>query len=97
MLWYICFKQVAEYGEEGEVVGVIRGCVKTVTRGNSAYVKLAYVLGLRVSPRHRFYSMPLCSYVFVLLLHCTLSKNTDTDTRHDTDTDKWTLTSRHWF
>lgn len=44
---------VAEYGEEGEVVGVIRGCVKTVTRGNSAYVKLAYVLGLRVSPKHR--------------------------------------------
>ncbi|RDY06933.1 putative N-acetyltransferase HLS1, partial [Mucuna pruriens] len=43
---------VAEYGE-GEVVGVIRGCVKTVTRGNSVYVKLAYVLGLRVSPRHR--------------------------------------------
>ncbi|KAK7381512.1 hypothetical protein VNO80_00056 [Phaseolus coccineus] len=44
---------VAEYGEEGEVVGVIRGCVKTVTRGNSVYVKLAYILGLRVSPRHR--------------------------------------------
>ncbi|OIV89187.1 hypothetical protein TanjilG_25173 [Lupinus angustifolius] len=44
---------VAEYGEEGEVVGVIRGCVKTVTRGNSVYVKLAYLLGLRVSPQHR--------------------------------------------
>ncbi|XP_027344869.1 probable N-acetyltransferase HLS1 [Abrus precatorius] len=44
---------VAEYGEEGEVVGVIRGCVKTVTRRNSVYVKLAYLLGLRVSPRHR--------------------------------------------
>ncbi|XP_047166942.1 probable N-acetyltransferase HLS1 [Vigna umbellata] len=44
---------VAEYGEGGEVVGVIRGCVKTVTRGNSVYVKLAYILGLRVSPRHR--------------------------------------------
>ncbi|KAE9616325.1 hypothetical protein Lal_00017449 [Lupinus albus] len=43
---------VAEYGE-GEVVGVIRGCVKTVTRGNSVYVKLAYLLGLRVSPQHR--------------------------------------------
>ncbi|KAK4269470.1 hypothetical protein QN277_022624 [Acacia crassicarpa] len=42
---------VAEYGEE--VVGVIRGCVKTVTRGRSVYVKLAYVLGLRVSPTHR--------------------------------------------
>ncbi|CAL0308618.1 unnamed protein product [Lupinus luteus] len=44
---------VAEYGEDGEVVGVIRGCVKTVTRGNSAYVKLAYLLGLRISPQHR--------------------------------------------
>ncbi|KAL3008255.1 hypothetical protein AAZX31_07G021000 [Glycine max] len=44
---------VAEYGEEGEVVGVIRVCVKTVTRGNSVYIKLAYILGLRVSPRHR--------------------------------------------
>lgn len=45
--------QVAEYGE-AEIVGVIRGCVKTVTRGNSVYVKLAYILGLRVSPTHRF-------------------------------------------
>ncbi|KAK7836313.1 probable N-acetyltransferase HLS1 [Quercus suber] len=43
---------VAEYGE-GEIVGVIRGCVKTVTRGNSIYVKLAYILGLRVSLMHR--------------------------------------------
>ncbi|XP_020225651.1 probable N-acetyltransferase HLS1 [Cajanus cajan] len=49
--WHVML--VAEYGEDGEVVGVIRGCVKTVTRGNSVYVKLAYVLGLRVSPRHR--------------------------------------------
>ncbi|KAJ0231758.1 GNAT domain-containing protein [Hirschfeldia incana] len=44
---------VAEYGEGRKMVGVVRGCVKTVTRGNSAYVKLAYVLGLRVSPSHR--------------------------------------------
>ncbi|OMO85695.1 hypothetical protein CCACVL1_10039 [Corchorus capsularis] len=44
---------VAEYGEKKEIVGVIRGCVKTVTRGNSLYVKLAYILGLRVSPSHR--------------------------------------------
>ncbi|KAK9097180.1 hypothetical protein Sjap_022677 [Stephania japonica] len=52
--------------EEGEVVGLIRGCIKTVTCGqklsrnpnslNSAvpvYTKLAYILGLRVSPSHR--------------------------------------------
>ncbi|XP_028766433.1 probable N-acetyltransferase HLS1-like, partial [Neltuma alba] len=44
---------VAEYGEGGEVVGVIRGCVKTVTRGCSIYAKLAYLLGLRVSSTHR--------------------------------------------
>ncbi|KAK4267643.1 hypothetical protein QN277_024396 [Acacia crassicarpa] len=44
---------VAEYGEEREVVGVIRGCVKTVARGSSVYVKVAYLLGLRVSPKRR--------------------------------------------
>ncbi|XVE91210.1 hypothetical protein DITRI_Ditri20bG0136000 [Diplodiscus trichospermus] len=44
---------VAEYGRKREIVGVIRGCVKTVTRGNSVYVKLACILGLRVSPSHR--------------------------------------------
>ncbi|XP_021298418.1 probable N-acetyltransferase HLS1 [Herrania umbratica] len=44
---------VAECGEKREIVGVIRGCVKTVTRGNSVYVKLAYILGLRVSPSYR--------------------------------------------
>ncbi|XP_038694871.1 probable N-acetyltransferase HLS1 [Tripterygium wilfordii] len=44
---------VAEYGEGG-IVGVIRGCIKTVTRGvPSVYVRLAYILGLRVSPTHR--------------------------------------------
>nr|ASU54207.1 histone acetyltransferase [Hevea brasiliensis] len=43
---------VAEYYGGGEIVGVIRACVKTVTRGgNSAAV--AYILGLRVSPAHR--------------------------------------------
>ncbi|KAE8688216.1 Multidrug resistance-associated protein 11 [Hibiscus syriacus] len=44
---------VAEYGDEREIVGVIRGCIKTVTRGHSVYVKLAYILGLRVAPSHR--------------------------------------------
>ncbi|GKV26961.1 hypothetical protein SLEP1_g36170 [Rubroshorea leprosula] len=44
---------VAEYGEEREMVGAIRGCVKTVTRGNSVSAKIAYILGLRVSPTHR--------------------------------------------
>jgi uncharacterized protein YkvS len=51
--------QVAVYGEQNEIVGVIRGCVKKVTRGNSVFVKLAYILGLRVSPMHRFISLSL--------------------------------------
>ncbi|XP_057540597.1 probable N-acetyltransferase HLS1 [Amaranthus tricolor] len=47
---------IAEYG--GEIVGVIRGGIKAVTRGQKAgdlpvFVKLAYILGLRVSPMHR--------------------------------------------
>ncbi|CAN6450398.1 unnamed protein product [Victoria cruziana] len=55
---------VAEYGDHSEIVGAIRGCIKTVTCGarfqskqqNSdmpLYVKVAYILGLRVSPSHR--------------------------------------------
>ncbi|KAF2593943.1 hypothetical protein F2Q70_00045748 [Brassica cretica] len=51
---------VAEYGEGRKMVGVVRGCVKTVTRGNSIYVKLAYVLGLRVSPSHRYFLFLFC-------------------------------------
>ncbi|CAK8539645.1 unnamed protein product [Lathyrus sativus] len=55
---------VAEIGEE--IVGMIRGCIKTVTCGKSlsrsktsltkqipVYTKLAYILGLRVSPNQR--------------------------------------------
>jgi hypothetical protein len=66
---------VAEIGEE--IVGMIRGCIKTVTCGKKlsrtvknnysynvinnndlskpvpVYNKVAYILGLRVSPSHR--------------------------------------------
>ncbi|KAL9231960.1 hypothetical protein vseg_007118 [Gypsophila vaccaria] len=47
---------VGEY--EGKIVGVIRCGIKIVTRGKkdadpTIYVKLAYILGLRVSPMHR--------------------------------------------
>ncbi|KAK2657615.1 hypothetical protein Ddye_010667 [Dipteronia dyeriana] len=57
---------VAEIGEE--IVGMIRGCIKTVTCGKKlsrngknnnqnkhlpVYTKVAYILGLRVSPSHR--------------------------------------------
>ncbi|KAM7251795.1 hypothetical protein ACFE04_023678 [Oxalis oulophora] len=58
---------VAEMGEEEkEIVGMIRGCIKTVTCGKKIsrsknnvtkplpiYTKVAYILGLRVSPSHR--------------------------------------------
>ncbi|XP_062229424.1 acetyl transferase GW6a-like [Phragmites australis] len=64
---------VAEYGEEEKMVGVIKACVKVVSRGGGkkppssssssgkqqpsspppAYVKVACLLGLRVSPSHR--------------------------------------------
>ncbi|XXG56908.1 hypothetical protein AAC387_Pa03g4213 [Persea americana] len=60
---------VAEMGPDREIVGVIRGCIKTVTCGKKLsrngkngsdinatlpiYTKLAYILGLRVSPSHR--------------------------------------------
>ncbi|KAL5199206.1 hypothetical protein ABZP36_020409 [Zizania latifolia] len=48
---------VAEFGEGKEIVGVIKACVKMVSRGGGKqpkpYVKVAYLLGLRVSPSHR--------------------------------------------
>ncbi|KAL5207847.1 hypothetical protein ABZP36_032282 [Zizania latifolia] len=54
---------VAEYGEEDEVVGVIKACVRMVSRGDTRssscckrkmkFVKVACLLGLRVSPSHR--------------------------------------------
>ncbi|XP_019195494.1 PREDICTED: probable N-acetyltransferase HLS1 [Ipomoea nil] len=53
-------------GEWREIVGMIRGCIKTVTCGKKMsrnngktglplpiYAKVAYILGLRVSPFHR--------------------------------------------
>ena len=58
-------------------MGVIRGCVKTVTRGNSVYVKLAYILGLRVSHTHRFFffffslSLSLI-YIYISIYLCAL-------------------------
>ncbi|KAI3860197.1 hypothetical protein MKX03_022503 [Papaver bracteatum] len=66
--------EIGEEEEEKEIVGLIRGCVKTVTCGKKLsrngkndssksnqhhhktlpiYTKVAYVLGLRVSPSHR--------------------------------------------
>ncbi|CAK9157463.1 unnamed protein product [Ilex paraguariensis] len=50
---------VAEYGKEREIAGIISGGIKTVRRAKKdmndfpVYVKLACILGLRVSPTHR--------------------------------------------
>ncbi|KAG8095032.1 hypothetical protein GUJ93_ZPchr0012g18913 [Zizania palustris] len=48
---------VAEFGQEKEIVGVIKACVKMVSRGggkqHKPYVKVANLLSLRVSPSHR--------------------------------------------
>ncbi|XVF38855.1 hypothetical protein REPUB_Repub20aG0138000 [Reevesia pubescens] len=45
---------VAELRENGELVGVIRGCIKHVgTEFGSTQLKLGCILGLRVSPKHR--------------------------------------------
>ena len=48
-------------GNGREIIGLIRGCVKTVVSGGSVqagkdpiYSKVAYILGLRVSPRYRY-------------------------------------------
>ncbi|KAI3794130.1 hypothetical protein L1987_36757 [Smallanthus sonchifolius] len=56
----------ADRDETREIVGMIRGCIKTVTCGRKlcrktncppeprpVFTKLAYILGLRVSPSHR--------------------------------------------
>ncbi|XP_021594361.1 probable N-acetyltransferase HLS1 isoform X2 [Manihot esculenta] len=46
--------RVAELRENGELVGVVRGCIKCVgTRFGATYVRLGCILGLRVSPKHR--------------------------------------------
>jgi hypothetical protein len=54
--------QVAEYGQEDEVVGVVKVCTRMVSRGkkkqslsssSKQFVKVACLLGLRVSPSHR--------------------------------------------
>ncbi|GMP76343.1 hypothetical protein CsSME_00033064 [Camellia sinensis var. sinensis] len=45
---------VAELHKNGELVGMVRGCIKYVaTRFWGGHVKLGCILGLRVSPRHR--------------------------------------------
>lgn len=52
--------QVAEMPKSREIVGVVQGCIKRVGIGNiGSCLKLGCLLGLRVSPRHRFASLHL--------------------------------------
>jgi len=53
-----------------EIAGLVRGCVKTVVYGTGTtqqakdddpiYTKVGYILGLRVSPSHRYVRTPTC-------------------------------------
>lgn len=98
--------------KEKEIVGMIRGCIKTVTCGKKlsrvgkniasttttttatattttagltsdliklapVYTKLAYILGLRVSPSHRYNSFFRLGIVFVIAVikNLNLAKN----------------------
>ena len=45
--------QVAELLEGGELVGVVRGCIKSVRTPSGSLLKMGYILGLRVSPTFR--------------------------------------------
>ncbi|KAI4344787.1 hypothetical protein L6164_011976 [Bauhinia variegata] len=44
---------VAELLESGEIVGVVRGCIKSVGTSAGSFLKMGCILGLRVSPNHR--------------------------------------------
>ncbi|KAI4334970.1 hypothetical protein L6164_013662 [Bauhinia variegata] len=44
---------VAELLESGEIVGVVRGCIKSVGTSSGSFLNMGCILGLRVSPTHR--------------------------------------------
>lgn len=45
--------QVAELIENGELVGVVRGCIKSVGTKSGSTLKIGSILGLRVSSDYR--------------------------------------------
>jgi len=71
-----------------EIVGLVRGCVKTVVYGTGTtqqakdddpiYTKVGYILGLRVSPSHRYVRTPTCessnkrarTREYIVMAHC---------------------------
>jgi hypothetical protein len=85
---YALEKQVAETAtgpNSTEIAGVVRGCVKTVVSAGTTttqqankddpiYTKVGYILGLRVSPSHRYVLVVLSShcvlYIYTILRGC---------------------------
>jgi len=71
-----------------EIAGLVRGCVKTVVYGTGTtqqakdddpiYTKVGYILGLRVSPSHRYVRTPTCessnkrarTREYIVMAHC---------------------------
>ena len=89
------FQQVAATADHDDILGMIRGCIKTVTCGKKlsrtpkttihhaaadhptkyvpVYTKLAYILGLRVSPAHRYVVVVcvcVCVYIYIYIYIC---------------------------
>lgn len=50
-------QQVAQLLDNGELVGVVRGCIKHVGTGFGGTHVMGCILGLRVSPTHRYYPL----------------------------------------
>lgn len=78
---FVLCEKVAETANGGgggygrEIIGLIRGCVKTVVSGGSVqagkdpiYSKVAYILGLRVSPRYRYVHTYIHTYIQTLVV-----------------------------
>lgn len=81
---YALEKQVAETAtgpNSTEIAGVVRGCVKTVVSAGTSttqqankddpiYTKVGYILGLRVSPSHRYVLVVLSSHCVLYIQYC---------------------------
>jgi len=54
VLMVYVFPKVAELLESKELVGVVRGCIKSMQTPSESLLKIGCILGLRVSPSHRY-------------------------------------------
>ena len=65
--------QVAEMLKNGELVGMVQGCIKDVGTGFvERHVQLGCILGLRVSPKHRYitFSLSFCLFLCLKWINC---------------------------